>query len=329
MIRWLLCACFVMLLLTGMAPPAQTRTFTRLAYYDPRDPRSWASLQTNHRYLDIVSPTYWRILPNGDVVTSDQPDAVAKMRSWGLRVMPMVQKYAWSDKMHGWIANPTLRARTADQLAALIHNGGYDGINVDIEHINDDDGGYLTAFLDQLADRIRPAGKAITVAIPARTAANERWHRAFDYAAIGQRADLVIVMAYDHGYAAGQPAPVAPLPWVREVVAYTQTHIPNNKILLGIPFYGYDWNTSRRGWARYVGVDEIVGRVGERGYDPAAAAPWLRYTAGREQHMVWYENWQSVQSKWDLVVQSDVQGWAAWRLGYEDPAVWTLIGPRR
>lgn len=317
------------LLLVGFAPPAQARSYTRWAYYDPRDPRSWASLQANARYLDIVAPVYWRIQPNGGVTSIEQPDRVAQMRTWGLQVMPTVQKYSWFDKMHGWIANAKLRARTADQLAALLQKGDYDGINIDVENINDNDGGYFTAFLDELANRIRPSGRAITVAVPARTNRNVQWHRAFNYAAIAQRADLVIVMAYDNGYAAGQPAPVAPLPWVREVVAYTQQQVPNSKILLGIPFYGYDWNLTRGGWARYAGAEEVGGKPGARGYDENRSAAWLRYAAGREQHMVWYENWQSTQAKFGVVTESDVQGWAAWRLGYEDPAVWTLIAPRR
>jgi spore germination protein len=329
--RWFCCVMVLAVLGAGLAvaAPAQARSYTRWAYYDPRDPRGYASLQAQQRYLDIVSPAYWRIQPNGTVTSSEQPEVVAQMRGWGLRVMPMVQKYSWFDKMHGWITNPAARTRTADQLAALMEAGDYDGINIDIENIYDDDGGYLTAFLDTLADRLRPAGRTITIAVPARTDAQPRAHRAFDYAAMGQRADLVVVMAYDHGYAAGRPAPVAPLAWVGDVLAYTQARIPNEKILLGIAFYGYDWNTTRGGWARYVGVDEVAGILGARGFDPASGSAWLQYRAGRDTHMVYYENWQSVESKLALVVNADVQGWAAWRLGYEDPGVWSLLTPRR
>src|SRR5688572_20165340 len=142
---------FVLAVSFGIAGPANAqRSYTRWAYYDPRDPRGYASLQAQQRYLDIVSPAYWRIQPNGTVTGSEQPEVVAQMRAWGLRVIPMVQKYSWFDQMHGWMASPAARARTADQLAALLEAGGYEGINIDIENINDNDGGYLTAFLDQL-----------------------------------------------------------------------------------------------------------------------------------------------------------------------------------
>ncbi len=331
--RWFCIVLMAGVVAMGLFPlgshEAQARSYTRWAYYDPNDPRSLASLQARQQHLDIVSPAFWKIQPNGTVTSIEQPELVANMRSWGLRVIPMVQKYSWFDKMHGWISDPVARTRTADQLAALIEAGRYEGIHIDVENINDNDGGYFTAFLDTLADRLRPHGRSITIAVPARTEQQPNWHRAFDYQALAARADLIVVMAYDHGYAAGRPAPVAPLPWVRDVLAYTQARIPNNKILLGIPFYGYDWNISRRGWARYVGVDEVVNKSGQRGYDPGTGSAWLRYNAGRDQHMVFYENWQSVQAKLELVVGSDVQGWAAWRLGYEDPAIWGLLTPRR
>lgn len=327
--RCLLIALAVGILLISSNAPVRATTSLRWAYYDPSDPRSLQSLQRYHQYLDVVSPAYWRIQPNGTITSSEQPEVVAQMRAWGLSVVPMVQKYSWYDTMQGWIANPAARKRSADQLAELVVSGNYDGIHIDIENIRDDAGGYLSAFMDELADRLRPRGKSISIALPARTFANEQWYRAFDYTTLGQRADMVVIMAYDYGYAAGQPAPVAPLGWVRDVSAYTLAHLPPEKVLLGIPFYGYDWNLNRRGLARYIGVDEIVGKAGQRGYDANAGAAWLRYAAGREQHMVWYENWQSVQAKWAIAEETGVKGWAAWRLGYEDPAIWTLIQPRR
>lgn len=327
--HWLVAIPILALLIVGFSPPTHAQAGLRWAYYDPRDPRSLRSLQANARFLDVVSPAFWLIQPDGSIRSSEQPAVVEQMRALGLSVVPMVQKYAWSDPMHGWLASASARTRSADQLAALVAAGGYDGLHIDIEQINDDDGGYLTAFIDQLADRLRPSGRSLSIALPARTAAHPQWYRAFDYDAIGQRVDLAVIMAYDHGYAAGTPAPVAPLWWVRDVLSYARAHIPADKVLLGIPFYGYDWNLSRRGLARYIGVDEVVHIAGQRGYDPQAAAPWLRYSAGRERHMVWYENWQSVSAKFALADESGVRGWAAWRLGYEDPAVWTLLDARR
>src|SRR5262249_19127206 len=40
------------------------------------------------------------------------------------------------------------------------------------------------------------------------------------------------------------PGSVAPIDWVGRVAAYAAQTIPPSKVLLGLAFYGYDWNTS-------------------------------------------------------------------------------------
>ncbi|HZG65321.1 MAG TPA: glycosyl hydrolase family 18 protein, partial [Herpetosiphonaceae bacterium] len=146
---------------------------------------------------------------------------------------------------------------------------------------------------------------------------------------LGALSDLVVVMAYDHGYAGGRPSPVAPLPWVRQVVDYTLSQVPRDKVLLDIPWYGYDWNITTRRPGRYIGFDEVVAKSGTHGYDQQTQAPSLVYTAAGQRHQVWYENARSVGQKLSVVVDGGLGGWAAWRLGYEDPEIWGLIAPRR
>lgn len=62
-----------------------------------------------------------------------------------------------------------------------------------------------------------------------------------DYAALGENADAVFLMTYEWGYTYGPPMAVAPLDKVRQVVEYAVTRIPSEKLVLGIPNYGYDW----------------------------------------------------------------------------------------
>ena len=47
--------------------------------------------------------------------------------------------------------------------------------------------------------------------------------------------------SYEWGFTYGPPMAVAPLDKVRQVVAYGVTEIPPQKILMGLPNYGYDW----------------------------------------------------------------------------------------
>ncbi len=48
-------------------------------------------------------------------------------------------------------------------------------------------------------------------------------------------------MTYEWGYKYGPNMAVAPLNMVRRVLDYAVTEIIPEKIMLGIPNYGYDW----------------------------------------------------------------------------------------
>ena len=324
----------LLLLLIGsvaatMAPArSSARGYLRWAYYVPDDPRSYRSLKANHAYLDIVSPDAWRIWPDGSVRSQIQPEVVAQMRDWGLKVVPMVSKWNWNDRMRGVFASPAARSRIAQSIVALVAQGKYDGVNIDIENVDPRDRAALEALVAEIAAGVRGQGRLVTIALPARTARGNN-HAAFNYARLGALCDLVVVMAYDYGYAGGRPAPVAPLPWVREVVDYTLSQIPRGKVLLGIPWYGYDWNITTGRPGRYIGFDEVVAKNGAHGYDQRLQTPSFQYTAAGQRHQVWYENARSVRQKLNVVVNRDLGGWAAWRLGYDDPAIWTLIAPHR
>ena len=89
-----------------------------------------------------------------------------------------------------------------------------------------------------------------------------------DYAKLGENADAVFLMTYEWGYTYGPPMAVAPLDKVREVVEYALTRIPPEKIILGIPNYGYDWPLPyERGItrARSIGNEEAVWGPGGNG----------------------------------------------------------------
>jgi spore germination protein YaaH len=324
-----LLALVLVLVASVLAPaqPVQARSYMRWAYYVPDDPRSYRSLQAARPYIDVVAPDAWRIRPDGSITSRVQPRVIAQMRAWGLRVVPMVQKWSWYDKMHPFFASPAARQRAASDLADLVVGGKYDGINIDIENIEPRDGPALEAFVADLAARLHANGRLVSMALPARTSGG--YYDGFNYARLAAHLDYANIMAYDYGWSGGQPMPVAPISWVRAVTAYTASQIPRGKVLLGIPWYGYDWNTSTRRPATYVSFGQAVGKGGTRGYDAAAQSPSVRYSFAGQQHVIWYEDARSIGAKLDVVVNQGLAGWAAWRLGYEDPAVWSSLSARR
>jgi spore germination protein len=310
-------------------PSAQAApSFVRWGYYVTYDRTSWTTLQAHLGTLDIVSPYFFQLRADGTIEALSDPTADSFLRQSGITVVPMIKNVPrWND-FTPLIADPVQRSAVISRLARLVEERGYSGIHIDFEAVNARDAPHLTAFMRELAAQLRPRGKLVTQAVVARTSDTPTtWGGAYDYPALAEVNDYIVVMAYDFHYAGGSPGPVGPYTWVQRVVSYLTTRVPREKLILGIPLYGYDWNVTAGPPARSVRYDqvrELLRRPGaSSGYDETEKEAWIRYTDDQgQQHEVWHADARSVAARVDLALDRGLAGVALWRLGHEDPAVW-------
>ena len=121
---------------------------------------------------------------------------------------------------------------------------------------------------------------------------------------------------------------VAPLNKVRQVVEYALTEIPSEKILLGIPNYGYDWTlpyVSGESKAITIGHVQAVQIAIEQDvpirFDETARSPWFTYEEERT-HEVWFEDVRSLQDKYNLVSEYNLKGIGVWQIMRLFRAMW-------
>ena len=141
----------------------------------------------------------------------------------------------WASQM---IHDATLRAQHEAAIVNLVTSKGYDGIDLDYEHLPDGDKAAFSQFAAELAAQLHPKGKTLSFAVGGLTNAN--WSH-WDYEALSQSADELHVMGYDYHYLGSHPGPVAPLGWVKQVLAYIDTiggGARAGKFILGLPNYG-------------------------------------------------------------------------------------------
>ncbi|MGQ9511668.1 glycosyl hydrolase family 18 protein [Thermodesulfitimonas sp.] len=166
----------------------------------------------------------------------------------------------------------------------------------------------------------------VTAAIPAKTNDDpaDEWGGAFDYAAIGRICDYIMLMTYDEHWFGGSRGPIASLPWVVSVLDFAIKFLPREKILLGIPAYGYDWSATGTRVIPWNKVNELINQYGwsQVAWDDLACVPYLRYTDKGVAHEVWFENAYSLRIKLNLVRNYGLAGVAIWRLGFEDATFW-------
>ena len=222
------------------------------------------------------------------------------------------------------LSNPEMQDQLIADLLVRMEQQGYAGLDVDFEYLPQSYAQAYAAFLGQLRRLLMPQGKFLWAALAPKTRADQPGllYEGHDYAAVGAAADAVLLMTYEWGYTAGPPMAVAPLPNVRNVLDYALTEIPPEKILLGIPNYGYDWTlpfrpgiTRAQSLSNQSAIDLAIRQGAEIHYDSSAQAPFFHYTAENgTSHEVWFEDARSLAAKFRLIEEYGLLGSGIWNL---------------
>jgi len=141
----------------------------------------------------------------------------------------------WASQM---IHDATLRAQHEAAIVSLVVSKGYDGIDLDYEHLPDGDKAAFSQFATELGQKLHAQGKTLSFAVGGLTSAK---YSHWDYEVLSTVADQLHVMGYDFHYLGSHPGPVAPLGWVQQVLAYIGTIGGGGRagrFILGLPNYG-------------------------------------------------------------------------------------------
>ncbi|HBI04404.1 MAG TPA: spore gernimation protein, partial [Paenibacillaceae bacterium] len=106
-----------------------------------------------------------------------------------------------------------------------------------------------------------------------------------------------------------------------------------DKIMMGIPLYGYDWTlpyVEGESWAKSISPQQAIALALRYNvaiqYDSVAQSPFFNYIdeQGR-RHVVWFDDARSIQAKFDLVKELGIRGFFYWVLGRDFPQNWLLV----
>ena len=276
-------------------------------------------------YLSVFSH---EVAADGTLSTVDDAKWIAMARA--ARVAPIMvvanirPSGGFSSDIAGAVlATPETRSKLIDIIASTMQRKNYYGVNMDLEYIRPEDRENYNQFLRELSARLGQLGAPLLTAVAPKVSATQQGllYEAHDYPVHGEVANRVILMTYEWGYLAGPPQAVAPLDQVRRVLEYAVTAIPPQKILMGVPNYGYDWTLPyRRGtlattFSNVEAVNRAFRNNAEIQFDQTAQSPFFNYTdAQGRQHVVWFEDVRSLRQKFLLVHELGLAGISYWTI---------------
>lgn len=298
-----------------------------------------AVLRTTLPYLDFLAIFSYGFRPDGSLVPADDSRLLALANEYGVRPMLVLTSIGddgtfSSAAVSAMLTSPEVQSNLISNIVRTAEAKGYGSVNSDLEYIPAENREDYTAFIESLADALHASGIELTVSLAPKTSDDQPGllYEAMDYAALGAAADRVLLMTYEWGYTYSEPRAVAPINNVRAVVDYALSVIPREKIDLGMPNYGYDWQLP---WvegtpARAIGNIAAQELAAERGamimLDEVAQSPYFRYTAeDGTAHEVQFEDARSVFAKLSLAREQSLGGIGVWQIMRWFPQLWLQV----
>ena len=165
----------------------------------------------NLTYLSIFS---YQARPDGTITEiNDRPLIERALRDRVAPVMVLTNIKEGgrfdSDIAHDILQSTAVQDLLLDADGLEMDEKNYYGMDVDFEYIYPEDRDAYVAFLRRAADKLRPLGYSLSVALAPKLSATQKGilYEAHDYAQIGAIVDRVILMTYEWGYTYG-PAQV-------------------------------------------------------------------------------------------------------------------------
>lgn len=232
------------------------------------------------------------------------------------------------------VENQAVQEILIQNVLETVQERGFSGVDIDFEYILPENRISYAEFVGNMRTVMSANGYRTSVALAPKKSADQSGllYEGMDYRLLGENADHVFLMTYEWGYTYGPPMAVAPLNDVRQVVEYALTEIPREKILMGIPNYGYDWALP---YERGVTKAQLIGNVeavhiaaendAEIQYAPIAKSPYFTYQQNGVNHEVWFEDVRSITEKLNLAIEYSLYGVGYWNLMRPFRANWLLL----
>lgn len=292
--------------------------------------------------LNVVSPTWFALKEDAEGGFYVHNMADAAYVSWahqrGYQVWGLFSNDFDPDLTSKMLANYETRKQIIFELLRLAELYNLQGINIDFENVYVEDKDLLSQFVREMTPYMHEQDLVVSIDVTIR-GGSPMWSLFADRAALGKVVDYMMVMTYDQHWRTSPVAgSVAELPWVekgiRDIIEIDG--VPSQKILVGVPFYTYQWfeeldpdgnveNVSSKTLFMSTVEDIIEEKQLTPIYQPETGQHYVEYEEDGQRVKIWLEDATSMKARAELVQKLDLAGIASWRRGFETPDIWQVI----
>lgn len=204
------------------------------------------------RSIQVIKPEFFTLQESGALspITNVEcngytPENVAAMKAGSQQQFVTV-----SGTIAGIVtlaSDSTLLSTCVNTLISFLQTTGFTGVEFDIEDFGSWSAEYYQDYktvMNTIGAALHQAHGQLMLDGPAISDMQEQGYYQWRYEDFATMpVDYLVVMAYDNQYDNGAGTPVEPLDWLANICAWMKAKLPTEKIVIGIPSYGYHGRT--------------------------------------------------------------------------------------
>ena len=257
--------------------------------------------------------------------SQDLANLITRAHAAGSRVVLTVTCFG-AGALNQLTSDAAAQKALASNLVQLIAAKNLDGVNLDFEGEGSQDQAGLDSVVAQVSAAVKAANAHWQVTMDTYASSAGDPGGFYDIAGLAPSVDAFFVMAYDMN--GSTPSPTAALTGsgftdLDALQEYTAV-VPASKVILGVPYYGYDWPTNGPGLGAAatgpkapLSYSQIASANHPVYWDPATQTAWTSYQVGTQWHQTWFDDPTSLALKAQLAQTFHIAGMGVWALGMD------------
>src|SRR5881394_3917421 len=318
------------------APPARPRKKSpdnevRLAFYTNGDPYSYSSLEQHAAQITHVCPEWMAMTSGTGEIQIDADSRLPKLAaSRGIALMPLLTNLVgdtWQPEAVENLAHSSTarQDRFIQKVLATLNEAKAAGVVVDWQQLDPAYKKDITAFLDRFTDALHYDDKQLWLCVQPGQDLDY-----IDFDELSDNVDRFVAMLFDETSDIDPAGPLGSRRWFEGWLNVLMDGAETNQWIIALGSYGYDW-TSGGKKAELISFPEAMSRASYAEVDKTTVEaphynPYFYYEDADKDHSVWFLDVVTFLNQVRRVREAKAGGFAIYRLGTEDVAIWDALG---
>jgi len=306
----------------------------RFAFYVNGDAYSYASLQQHASQITHLCPEWMTVINGMGDLQIDADERLPKLAAnKGIALMPLLtnlvgdtwQPEAIENLAHG----PEKRQdRFIRKVLSVLDNAKASGVVVDWEQIDPAYKKDITGFINKFADALHDDNKELWLCVEPGQELDY-----IDFDSLADNVDRFVAMLFDETSDTDPPGPLASRSWFEGWMHVLLEESDTKQWIIALGSYGYDWTIGGKK-AELINFPEAMSRANDAEIENAEVqgpsySPYFYFQDEDKEHAVWFLDAVTFLNELREVRNQKAGGFALYRLGSEDPAIWEALSVPR